>query len=58
MNHDVVCGNGRKIFVTIIEGSLKFDLILLKRGCQHPSKKFEKIGKSSKIRFHSYFHIL
>ena len=29
MNHEVVCGGDREIFVTIIEGSLQFDLILL-----------------------------
>ena len=29
INHEVVCGNDREIFVTIIEGSLQFDLILL-----------------------------
>ena len=29
MNHEVVCGDDREIFVTIIEGSLEFDLILL-----------------------------
>ena len=28
-NHEVVCGDDREIFVTIIEGSLEFDLILL-----------------------------
>ena len=30
VNHEVVCGGDREIFVTIIEGSLEFDLILLK----------------------------
>ena len=30
MNHEVVCGGDREIFVTIIEGSYEFDLILLK----------------------------
>ena len=30
MNHEVVCGGDLEIFVTIIEGSLEFDLILLK----------------------------
>ena len=29
VNHEVVCGDDREIFVTIIEGSLQFDLILL-----------------------------
>ena len=29
MNHEVVCGDDREIFVTIIEGSSEFDLILL-----------------------------
>ena len=29
VNHEVVCGGDREIFVTIIEGSLEFDLILL-----------------------------
>ena len=29
MNHEVMCGGDREIFVTIIEGSLQFDLILL-----------------------------
>ena len=29
MNHEVVCAGDREIFVTIIEGSLEFDLILL-----------------------------
>ena len=29
VNHEVVCGDDREIFVTIIEGSLEFDLILL-----------------------------
>ena len=29
MNHEVVCGGDREVFVTIIEGSLQFDLILL-----------------------------
>ena len=29
MNHEVVCGGDREKFVTIIEGSLQFDLILL-----------------------------
>ena len=29
MNHEVVCGGDREIFVMIIEGSLQFDLILL-----------------------------
>ena len=30
MNHEEVCGGDREIFVSIIEGSLQFDLILLK----------------------------
>ena len=30
VHHQVVCGDDREIFVTIIEGSLEFDLILLK----------------------------
>ena len=29
MNHEVMCGGDREIFVTMIEGSLQFDLILL-----------------------------
>ena len=29
MNHEVVSGDGRETFVTMIEGSLEFDLILL-----------------------------
>ena len=29
MNHEVVCGDDREIFVTILEGSSEFDLILL-----------------------------
>ena len=29
VNHEVVCGGDLEIFVTIIEGSLEFDLILL-----------------------------
>ena len=29
INHEVMCGGDREIFVTIIEGSLQFDLILL-----------------------------
>ena len=29
MNYKVVCGDNREIFVTITEGSLEFDLILL-----------------------------
>ena len=29
MNHELACGGDREIFVTIIEGSLLFDLILL-----------------------------
>ena len=29
MNHEVVCAGDREIFVTIMEGSLEFDLILL-----------------------------
>ena len=29
MNREVVCGDDREIFVTIIEGSSEFDLILL-----------------------------
>ena len=29
MNHEVMCGGNREIFVTIIEGSLQFDLIVL-----------------------------
>ena len=29
MNHEVVCGDDREIFVAIIEGSLEFDLISL-----------------------------
>ena len=29
MNHEVVCGDDREIFVSVIEGSLEFDLILL-----------------------------
>ena len=36
MNHEVVCGDNREIFVTIIEGSLAFDLIFtstLKQNC-------------------------
>ena len=28
MNHKVVCGDDREIFVTIMEGSLELDLIL------------------------------
>ena len=28
MNHEVVCGDDRKIFVTIMEGGLELDLIL------------------------------
>ena len=31
---------------------------IIKRGCQHPSKNFKYDGKSPKIRFFSYFHIL
>ena len=30
VNHEVVCGGDREIFVTIVEGSLEFDLIWLK----------------------------
>ena len=29
VNHEVVCGDDREIFVTIIEGNLEFDLLLL-----------------------------
>ena len=29
MNHEVLCGDDREIFVTIIEGNLEFDLLLL-----------------------------
>ena len=39
MNHEVVCGGDREIFVTIIEGSLQFDLILL--------QLWNKIARSS-----------
>ena len=39
MNHEVMCGGDREIFVTIIEGSLQFDLILL--------QLWNKIARSS-----------
>ena len=29
MNYEVACGDDREIFVSVIEGSLEFDLILL-----------------------------
>ena len=29
VNHEVVCGDDREIFVTILEGNLEFDLLLL-----------------------------
>ena len=29
MNYEVVCGDDREIFVSVIEGSLEFDLTLL-----------------------------
>ena len=50
MNHEVVSGDGRETFVTMIEGSLEFDLILLQLWSKialssrwHPSFKSRQV---------------